>query len=300
MTPGVLLMAYGSPETRDDVLPYYTHIRGGRPPSPDLLRDLIGRYEAIGALNGRSPLNEITRRQAAGLEAALRARGVAARVWIGMKHHHPFIGDAVRAMAADGIERAVGLVLAPHYSTMSVGAYIHAAEEARPPEMGIRYVESWHDHPGFIATMAGHLRSALGRLEGSPSVVFTAHSLPERIETWHDRYPGEVRRTCELVAERAEVERWTFAYQSAGRTSEPWLGPDLLSTLERLHSDGGRDVVVCPVGFVSDHLEVLYDLDIEAQAVARRLGMRLDRPAMMNDDPAFLAALAGIAESRLA
>ncbi len=296
MKSAVLLMAYGSPETLDDVEAYYTHIRGGRRPSPEMLADLIERYRAIG---GRSPLGEITRRQAAALAAALRGLGLDAAVHVGLKHSPPFIADAVATMAAAGITRAVGLVLAPHYSRMSVGVYVEAADRARLSDLQLDYVESWAEHPGFLRSIGSRLRDALRRIEEPAFVVFTAHSLPERILSWNDPYPDELRRSAAAVAGLTGVTRWDLAFQSAGRTPEPWLGPDLAAALAQRRDAGEQAVVVCPFGFVADHLEVLYDIDVEAQAEARRLGLRLERTAMPNDAPDFVAALADLAAGRL-
>ncbi len=289
-------MAYGSPASLEEVESYYTHIRGGRPPSAELLAELVERYRAIG---GRSPLPEITRRQAAALEAALAARGCAVQVCVGMRHAPPFIGDVVREMAATGIRRAVGLALAPHYSRLSVGAYVEAAEQARPPGLALTFIPSWGDHPGFLAAVAARLRAAAQRFTAAPYVVFTAHSLPERIRIWDDPYPEEVSRSAAGAARLAGLRRWAVAYQSAGRTPEPWLGPDLVSTLGRLRTEGEREILICPIGFVADHLEVLYDIDVEAQEVAARLGLRLERTAMPNDSPDFIAALADLVSPRL-
>lgn len=297
MSDAVLLMAYGSPETLADVERYYTHIRGGRRPSPELLAELIGRYRAIG---GRSPLGEITRRQAAALEGRLRERGLQASVRVGMKHSPPFIADVVAQLGDERIRRAVGLVLAPHYSRLSVGAYIEAAERARPATLQMTYVESWHDHPGFLVSTAARLGETMNRFTEDPFVLFTAHALPERILSWQDPYPDQVRGSAQAAAGLAGVARWDVAFQSAGRTAEPWLGPDLGTVLSRLRDQGERAVVICPIGFVADHLEVLYDIDVEAQAQARALGLRLARTAMPNDAPDFIAALADLVAGRLA
>ncbi len=296
MSDAVLMMAYGSPETLDDVEAYYTHIRGGRPPSPELLEELLGRYRAIG---GRSPLTDITRRQAAVLEKTLAAQGVTARVFVGMKHARPFIADVVREMAEAEITDAVSLALAPQFSRLSVGAYIHAIEEACPPSLRFDHIKTWHDHPGFIAAVAARVRQAITQFGDPPYVVFTAHSLPERILTWNDPYPAEVHRSAEEVARASQIARWTVAYQSAGRTPELWLGPNLEATIKKLYTSGERAIFVCPVGFVSDHLEVFYDLDVEARALTTRLGIRFARTAMLNDDAAFISALADLIASRL-
>jgi protoporphyrin/coproporphyrin ferrochelatase len=296
---GVLLMAYGSPSRPEELASYYTDIRGGRPPSPELLEELAGRYRAIG---GRSPLLDITHRQARALQARLDAQAPGAhRVFIGMKHAAPFIAEAVAGMAAEGIADAVAIALAPHYSKLSIGTYIQAAESARTGVAGapsMRYVPRWGEHPRFLDALADRLTAALAHLpereRGAVPVLFTAHSLPERILTWGDPYPEELRRTSELVAARCGVPRWQFAFQSAGRTADPWLGPDVLTVLRLLHGQGERTVVACSVGFITDHLEVLYDLDIEARGLAEQLGMRLIRAESLNDHPLLIEALADL------
>ena len=301
---GVLVMAYGSPKGPEDLEAYYTHIRRGRAPSPELLEELAGRYRAI----GWSPLHEITRRQADALQA--RLDGIAPgrhRVYIGMKHSTPFIGETVAAMAADGVTEGVGVVLAPHYSRMSIGTYIEAAEAARktlPAPLTIRYVERWGDHPLFLDALADRLRAALATLPESERsaarVIFTAHSLPEKILGWQDPYPDELRRTAAAVAEQAGVGAWTFAFQSAGRTADPWLGPDVRDAIRDAHDAGAKSVAVCAVGFITDHLEVLYDLDIEARTLAGRLGMRFVRAASLNDHPLMIEALTNLVQHRAA
>lgn len=296
---GVLLMAYGSPSGPEDLEAYYTHIRGGRRPSPEALDELAARYRAIG---GRSPLLEITQRQAAALQASLDASDPGRySVWIGMRHAPPFIAETVAAMAGVGIADGVALALAPHYSRMSVGAYIEAAEAARTgPASGLRlgYIERWGDHPLYLDALADRLAAALDGLPASGRadvpVIFTAHSLPERILTWQDPYPDELIRTSQAVAARTGVRRWTFAYQSAGRTAEAWLGPDVLETIRMLRAEGGRAAVVCPVGFIADHLEILYDLEVEARGLADSLGLRMIRAASLNDHPLLIAALADL------
>jgi ferrochelatase len=299
---GVLVMAYGTPGGPENLEAYYTHIRGGRPPSEELLEELAARYEAI----GWSPLNELTRRQADGLKERLEA--VAPRRWrvyVGMKHAAPFVGDVVRQMADDGISEGVGIVMAPHYSRMSTGTYIACAEEARralPQPFPMTYVERWGEHPAFLDAVADRLEAARAELpeevrQGTP-VVFSAHSLPERILALADPYPDELRRTAAAVAERTETRRWTLAYQSAGRTPEPWLGPDVRDAVRQLHQAGDRSVVMCSIGFVADHLEVLYDLDIEVRNLCASLGMRFVRAASLNDHPRMLDALADLVQHR--
>jgi len=294
---GVLLMAYGSPGSLEEVEPYYTHIRGGRKPSPELLEELLARYRAIG---GKSPLLEITYRQAAALEERLHDAGVEARVYVGMRHSPPFISETVSSMARDGIRLAVALPMAPHYSALSVGQYLRLAEEARrdsAKDLTLHYVRSWHDHPGYIAAVAETVFEALGTFEEerrTVPVVFTAHSLPQRILLEDDPYPRELLRTCDLVSRACGGLRWTLAYQSAGRTQEAWLGPEVAEVLRELRMEGVTSVLVCPIGFVADHLEVLYDLDIEARGVAEELGIQFRRAPSLNDRPTFMKALADI------
>jgi ferrochelatase len=293
---GVLVMSYGTPKSMDHIEAYYTHIRRGRPPAPEQLAELAGRYEAIG---GVFPLREHTNRQAAGLQARLdQERPGAYKVYQGLKHAEPLIEDGVKAMAADGIREAVGIVLAPHYSVMSVGSYIKRAREAAEAA-GIRmaFVESYHLHPKLIEAIAARLRSALARFGGPEEqrrvkVLFSAHSLPERILAMGDPYVEQLHATSRAAAEAAGVQDWEFTWQSAGRTSEPWLGPDILETLDRLAQEGVKAVLSAPIGFVSDHLEVLYDLDIEAKQFAAERGIRLERIDMLNDDPLYMETLA--------
>lgn len=293
MTDGVLVMAYGTPASLDEIEAYYTDIRGGRAPSTEHLTELTGRYRAIG---GRSPLREITRAQATGI-----GERVAAPAYVGMKHSAPFISDAVARMNAEGIERAVGLVLAPHYSSMSVGDYERRARAAAD-SMGwsgeLKMIASWHDEDGFIALLAERVNEALSRLTDATRaeavVLFTAHSLPTRILEQGDPYPDQLDATAQLVAAAAGLERWQVAWQSAGRTSDPWLGPDICEVLVELGAKGVPGVVVCPCGFVADHLEVLFDIDIEAAHLAFDLEMELVRTASPNDDPAFLDMLASV------
>ncbi len=291
---GVLLMAYGSPATLDDVDAYFTHIRGGRPPSPEAVESLRARYRSIG---GRSPLPEITRRQAAGAAEALRRKGIRVRAYVGMKHAPPFIDRTVAQMAEDGIRLAVGVALAPHYSKMSIGGYVSAAGAAAADHgLLIRCVEDYHDHPGLVRALADRIETARETLDGDPRVpvIFTAHSLPQRIMEWRDPYPDQLLRTCELVASAAAIATWHFAFQSASHTGEPWLGPDVGEVLRDLHQRGAREVIVSPVGFVADHLEVLYDLDVEARATAEALGMRMIRAPSLNESPDFLEVLAEV------
>ncbi len=272
-------MAYGSPATEADIAAYYTHIRGGRPPSPQALEELTGRYRAIGG----SPLTEITKQQAAALGALAGVPAVA-----GMKHAPPFIADAAAQARSAGIDRLVGLPLAPHYSHMSLGSYRRSLEEAWKGEMV--FIPGFHDHPAFIRAVRGLLAEALE--SGRPErIFFTAHSLPARIIAEGDPYRDQLLESCRLVASGKDLPEWEFAFQSASHTGEPWLGPDLL---EAVDASGARDVLVCPIGFVADHLEILYDLDVEAQAFAREKGIKIRRTASFNARPDFIEALAQV------
>lgn len=297
-TVGLLLMAYGTPASLDDVEAYYTHIRRGRTPPPELLTELRGRYEAIG---GVSPLNAITGDQGRMIEREMNRRAgdrVQFRLYTGMKHAPPFIADAVGKMAEDGIRRAVGMVLAPHYSTMSVGVYMQEARDAATAhgDLDIRFVREWHMQPDLLRALEDRLRGALERFDGREReglvVVFSAHSLPERILSVGDPYPDQLLETSRELAARLNLARWQFGWQSAGRTQEPWLGPDILQVLDILAKQGVPAVLDCPVGFVADHLEVLYDLDIEAKQRASNLGIHFERTASLNADPRLAAALA--------
>lgn len=304
VTPtAVLLMAYGGPERLDQVEAYYTHIRRGSPPPAALLDELIGRYRAIG---GGSPLSRIVERQRAALASELGRRGHALAVYAAMKHIDPFIADVVSRMAADGARHVVAIALAPQHSSFNEQTYGRAVEDAaaalaeRAPRVTI--VRSWHDQPRLIEALATATAEALARCldPARAHVLFTAHSLPERIAGGSDPYAHEVASTAALIAERLGLRRCDVAFQSAGRTADRWIGPELGAEMRRVASEGVREIVVCPVGFVADHLEILHDLDVEARAVASGLGVRLERARAMNDDPTFIAALADVAEATLA
>ncbi len=288
-------MAYGTPATPADIAAYYTHIRGGRAPTPEQIKALADRYQAIG---GSSPLLEITRATAAALAARLLTR-----VYVGMKHWHPFIEETVERMHREGVQRAVAITLAPHYSRMSVGGYIKSAQAASEEHGGpiLHCIESWHDHPGLIRALGTRVQDALGRLpHAQAAVIFTAHSLPKRIIEWSDPYPTQLVDASKAVAAAADVNRWSFAFQSASATGEPWLGPDVQNAIRDLHGKGIGNVVICPIGFVADHLEVLYDIDVEAKQLADRLKMRLVRTKSLNASPEFIEILAEIAHKALA
>jgi protoporphyrin/coproporphyrin ferrochelatase len=278
LSDAVVLMAYGSPSTPEDIRPYLEDIREGRPVSEAAVEELTERYRRIG---GRSPLDEITERQRAALE-----RELGLPVYLGMKHWSPRIAEAADRAVAGGADRVVGLVLAPHYSRLSIAGYRERLEAGLEGRAELVFVESWHDHGPFLDVLADRVRGT------DANVVFTAHSLPERILAMGDPYKDELLRTSELVAERAGLERWSFAFQSESATGEPWLGPDIVDHLDELHGQGVKKVLVAPVGFVSDHLEILWDIDVEAREKAAELGLELDRIESLNDDPAFVRALA--------
>ena len=288
-------MAYGSPENLSEVEPYYIHIRKGVRPPEALIKNLQDRYAKVG---GKTPLHQITKDQALHLQRMLdekEGKG-AYKVFIGMKHWHPYIKDVIQEIKGEGMEKIVALALAPHYSKISIGGYQTALDEASAgPHATL--IESWHTNSHLTDCIVDQLRHALAEFpkEAKPHVVFTAHSLPERILTWNDPYPAQLTETCRLVAEKADLAaagiEWSFAFQSAGMTGEPWLGPDINDALVSLKKEGKKDILVCPIGFVSDNLEIVYDLDIESQALAAREGIDLRRTSLRNTHPAFIEAL---------
>ncbi len=302
---GVLVMAYGTPAGPEDVEAYYTHIRRGRAPTPALLAELQGRYAAIG---GSSPLLEITRAQADAVSSALAKQGLPDPiVALGCKHAKPFIEDGVGELVQSGARRIVGVVLAPHYSRMSVGEYAEralAAAQAASDPPALTVVRDWHLAPDYLQLLADALRDALAQIpagrRSDTRVLFTAHSLPARILEQGDPYPEQLRETAAAVAELAGLQHWGIAWQSAGRTPDPWIGPDVLEVLGELAADGATAVVVCAAGFVADHLEVLYDLDIEAKARAEQLGLAFARTASANDAPQLARAVAGAVIDQMA
>ena len=301
---GVLVMAHGTPDAPADIEAFYTRIRRGRPPTPELLAELTGRYEAIG---GTSPLTGRTRAQVQGvadrLEASDPGRFV---VRLGTKYVSPTIEEAVAGLAADGVERMVGIVLTPHQSTLGSGEYFRRAEAAAAaadPALTLTTVPSWHRADGFARLLADRTAACLASLTDDErrqvAVFFTAHSLPLRVVAEGDPYPDQVAESAADIAALLDLGAapgltWGVAWQSAGRTADPWIGPDLLVEMARVAAEGATAVVVCPVGFVSDHLEVLYDLDIEAEQVARSVGVHFARTPSLNADPRFLGILAEV------
>jgi ferrochelatase len=288
MSAAVVLMAYGSPERLDDVPAYYADIRGGRPISPENLEDLINRYRRLG-IEESNPLNAITEETRTRLQDRLGLQ-----VFTGMKHWTPRIAEAAERAVGSGVDTVVGLVLAPHYSALSIAGYRDQLTKALDGRAELLFVDSWHDEPGFIDFLAHRIRGT------DRHVVFTAHSLPARILELGDPYRDQLLATSALVAEEAGVTDWSFSFQSESPTGEPWLGPDILDHLEALHEAGTDRVLVCPIGFVSDHLEIRWDIDTEAQEKAAELGMEVSRITMPNADPGFVDVLAEIVNRRLA
>jgi len=296
MTMGVLVMAYGTPTTPKDVAAYYTRIRHGRAPSPEQLADLQRRYDAIG---GTSPLAQRSADQVSGLARALerhRPRGFDVR--FGSKYEPPLLETAAASFRDDGVDVVVGLVLAPHSSSMSTDQYMSRAKESLGEDVTFVPIGAWWDFPGFLEIIAQRVNDSLSRLpverRATTEVIFSAHSLPEKILATGETYPEQLRESAERAAQLARVEHWDIAWQSAGRTPDPWIGPDILRVLREKRALGVTDVVSCPIGFVSDHLEVLFDIDIEAQGVAHEVGLNLIRTASLNDDEAFMEVLANV------
>ena len=288
---GVLLMAYGGPASLDDVEPYLMDVRGGRPTSGELVEEIRRRYAAIG---GRSPILEHTRAQAAALGRAL---GPGYAVHVGMRHWHPYIQEAVDQAASRGVRRMVAIAMAPHYSSLSVGAYQQKVLDAAAGRFELALVRSWGDHPKFLAAVSEHVTQALQRFPAAArvQVIFTAHSLPERILKQGDPYADELRASAAAVARDLRLAAWHVAFQSAGASPEPWLGPDAGAVLGRLTGEGFKDFLIVPIGFVCDHVEILYDIDVEYRNLAAKLGVRLERTASLNDDPLLIEALADVA-----
>jgi protoporphyrin/coproporphyrin ferrochelatase len=287
MSTAVVLMAYGSPERLDDVPAYYADIRGGRPIAPEHLDDLVARYRRLG-IEKSNPLNAITDETRAALERALGLP-----VFTGMKHWTPRVAEAAERALEGGADRIVGLVLAPHYSRLSIAGYRDLLESAVGDRATLVFIESWHDDAGLVAFLADRIRGT------DAHVVFTAHSLPARILADGDPYRDQLLETSRLVAAAAGVEEWSFSFQSESPTGEPWLGPDILDHLDALHARGIDNVLVCPVGFVSDHLEIRWDIDTEAREKAVELGLRLERIEMPNAEPRFVEVLAAIVRNAL-
>ena len=288
-------MAYGTPRSTEEILPYYTDIRRGRVPTPEQLADLTARYDAIG---GISPLAARTEAQRDALQRALDTEAPGEyHVQLGLKHAHPMIEESVNDLAQQGFTTIIALVLAPHYSSYSIGQYVgRATEAALPHGITVIGIDSWAIEPAFIRFIANDMEQKRSNMPARTRVLFTAHSLPQRIIDGGDPYPQELHATATAVAKQLNMNEgtdWGIAWQSAGRTPEPWIGPDILAVLQEIADTKSADgVVVSACGFVADHLEVLYDLDIEAQHLADKLGLAFARTACVNDDAEVMTALA--------
>ena len=285
----VLLMAHGTPESVDQMTDYLRLVRAGREPSNELIAEMTRNWEAIG---GRSPLTDITLQQGEALGAQLAADGLDVAVAVGMRNWRPFIADAIRQIEQTGARRIVGIPMAPQFSTLSVQKYIDAATSSLPRNVEFSCVRSFHDHPLLIEAFAEKILAAPPR--AGEDVVFTAHSLPERVAAAGDTYPFEVAATARAIAKRCGIPAYHLAYQSAGRTPEPWLGPDLSELVRERASSGVRNMLVVPVGFVCDHTEILFDIDIQAASAARQSGVALRRTDSLNTSPTFIRALADL------
>ncbi len=291
---GLLVMAYGGPDNLEQVEPYLLDVRGYRSTAPEIIHEVRERYREIG---GRSPILERTQAQADALQSALNEQGPDFRVFVGMRHWHPFIQDTLAQMRAQGIEQTVGLVMAPHYSRMSIQAYFNRIEEANTG-LQVARIHDWHLLPEYLDALAERVQAALERFPESVRagvpVIFTAHSLPERILEWGDPYPLQLLATTEALKDRLGSRPYEFAYQSAAISNDPWLGPDASQVLEQYAAEGKRQMLICPIGFVCEHVEILYDIDIVYQSLAKKLGVQLERIVMLNDSPKMIRGLAGL------
>lgn len=296
---GVLVMAYGGPNNLDEVEPYLMDVRGYRPTSPEIIHEVRERYREIG---GRSPILERTQAQSNALESALNATGNTFKAFVGMRHWNPFIKDALADMQAQGIERAVGVVMAPHYSRMSIGAYYQKIEEAGSP-ISFSRIEDWHLQADYIRALVDRVCATLKKfpaeVRAEVPVIFTAHSLPEKILEWNDPYPTQLRETVSAVVEKLGSQPHEFAYQSAAISTIPWLGPDAGEVIERFASDGKKYILLCPIGFVCEHVEILYDIDVVYQNLARSLGVHLERIEMLNTAPQMIHGLAALIQEKV-
>jgi len=289
---GLLVMAYGGPNTLDEVEPYLMDVRGYRPTSPEIIHEVRERYREIG---GRSPILEQTQAQASALESTLNTNGQEFKAFVGMRHWHPYIKDTLANMQTQGIQRAVGLVMAPHYSRMSIEAYFKKIEQADSP-IKIAPINNWHLLPGYLDVLVSRVRAALERfptdVRSQVPVIFSAHSLPERIMEWNDPYPDQLRATVDAVMQHLGDQPHDFAFQSAAISNEPWLGPDVSVLIKRFAEQGQKNMISCPIGFVCNHIEVLYDIDIVYQKRANSLDVRLERIEMVHTAPQMIAGLA--------
>jgi ferrochelatase len=291
---GLLVMAYGGPDNLEEVEPYLMDVRGYRATAPEIVHEVRERYREIG---GRSPILERTQAQADALQSALNKQRPDFKAFVGMRHWHPFIQDTLAEMRAQGIERTVGLVMAPHFSRMSIQAYFNKIQDANSG-MQIAKIHDWNLLPEYLDALVYRVRTALERfpesMRAEVPVIFTAHSLPERILQWGDPYPLQLLATTDALMERLGPRPYEFAYQSAAISTDPWLGPDASEVIERFAAEGKRKILICPIGFVCEHVEILYDIDIVYQRLAKELGIQLERIVMLNDDPEMIRGLAGL------
>lgn len=301
ITNHLMVMAYGGPDKLDDVAPYLLDVRNYRPTPDHITEEIRGRYRQIG---GRSPILELTVQEAAGIEEELNhlaAPGERWKVWVAMRHWKPFIKDVMAEMEGAGVTQTVGLVMAPHYSRMSIGAYYKRVEAAESP-IEVIPVNQWHLLPGYLDALIERIGDALEKfpedVRADVPIVFSAHSLPEKIQEWDDPYPHVLQETVAALVERLPGRTWTWAYQSAAMTPDPWLGPDAGSVIERLHTEGHDNILICPIGFVCEHVEILFDIDVEYQHLAEKLGVHLERIEMLNAHPSMLKGLAGLVRER--
>lgn len=296
-------MAYGSPNRLEEVEEYLTNIRHGNQPDRGDLEELKQRYSRIG---GSSPLLQITQLQATALEAALRHRDMPCRVYVGMKHWHPFIKDVLEDVLRNGHDRLIAVALTPFYSKMTVGEYSEAIKrclDGTRKSISWEIVESFHDHPLFLEAWSNRVRSSLldstHAQDGDTYTIFTAHSLPEEISKWGDPYPDQLNKTAQEIANLLQLRKWSLAYQSAGMRGGPWLGPDIEETISSLASKGQKNILIAPIGFLSDNLEVLYDIDVRCQELATSLGVDIRRAELLNDNSTFIEAIASKAADLL-
>ena len=304
-TYAILMMAYGGPNSLDDIEDYLLDIRGGRKTAPELIEEITERYAKIG---GKSPLLQITQAQAGALEDHLnsQANDREVRTYVGMRHWYPYIKEAIAQISEDGITDVVAICMAPHYSRMSIGAYIKKTQDAQEElgtDLKVTYVENWHAHPLFLEAIENNVRAGLLKFpepsRNAVKVVFTAHSLPAAIMEQGDPYDKQLRETASLVSDRLGNIDWLFSYQSAGASSLKWLGPQIEDVVVELAQAGHKNILVAPIGFVADHVEILYDIDIEAREYAERAGARLERTDSMNTQPLFISALADVVRQPL-
>ncbi len=295
---GLLVMTYGGPDNIDEVEPYLMDVRGYRLTAPEIIHEVRERYREIG---GRSPILEHTQAQAAAIETALNASSKDFKAFVGMRHWHPYIKDALTEMQAQGIDRAVGLVMAPHYSRMSIEAYFKKIEQAES-SIQVARIDDWHLMPGYLDSLVERVCTALERFPESvraeTPVIFSAHSLPQKILEWNDPYPTQLHETVDALMPRLGSQPHEFAFQSAAITPDPWLGPDVSEYIKRFAAEGKKNILICPIGFVTEHVEILYDIDIVYQNLSKSLGVHLERIEMLDTAPDMINGLAQLVRAK--